>query len=314
MTRFLIPSKIGLLVLVELYTEAIVPTEATVPFLSFILKQLFSATLRSHAPFLKSEGNDLPFILDLESFETLLAPFSTPARTLVGRSLWDYFLQKLWDIDSVHALHEFFDRTSYLLVKTKEELKRDSELDGRLGIPAPSDAMIILSRGSPLGSFVRKAKVEFDRLRFCDAITLWSSFVRWRQPSEQYWSRRPGVQKGWLADSVLAEGEEDWGPEAAETLELIAYGGLGTEDRENGNICTDDIEKLLDLQVEQMQSKYCLSRSLTSSISNMPRTWASNSNGGQRSIQECCAWFQCSGTQPVSLSQVCLFSIFEGSI
>ena len=67
----------------------------------------------------------------------------------------------------------------------------------------------------------------------------------------------------WAGDKALNDGEEEWGPEATEMLELVAYGGLNLEDEEKGRISTDDVEKLLEFQVEQMQSK---SRSLWSKI------------------------------------------------
>ncbi len=256
MNRFLVPSKIGLLALIELYTEGIVPTEATIPLLSFILEQLLPASLKSCLPSLKSDKNAVPFIPDLEAFEAMLATYSTPTALPHVRPtilLWDLLLQKLWNIDSVHALHEFFASRSHLLAKTNEELKKSEALDG--GYDA-SDIMFPLSRTSPLGGFVRRAKIEFDRLRFDDAIALWTAFVRWRQGSSRYWSQRVGVQKGRFADNVLYEGELDWGPETAETLELIAYDGSGMEDPEGGNVCTKDIQKLLEFQVEQMQSEH----------------------------------------------------------
>lgn len=153
----------------------------------------------------------------------------------------------------------FFSRRTNLLAKTKEELKKDAEL----GIPPPSGEVIILSPASPFGSFVRRAKVEFERLRFSDAIALWTSFTKWRKESEGYWSRRNGGLGRWAGDKALAEGEEEWGVNATEMLELIAYGGLTLEDTEASCVSTDDVEKLLEFQVEQMHSKCILRRYTT---------------------------------------------------
>lgn len=250
MARYLTPSKIGILALIELYTDVVVPTASTIPILSFILKQLLPSSLKG-----QSQGPNppqtLPFILDLKSFEKLLT--SHPAASgLPGRSLWDHFLNKLWEIDSLDALHVFFANRTNLLAKTREEIKRD----GEMGIPPPSGDMIMLSRNSPCGSFARRCKVEYERLRFSDALALWISFTKWRDASRPYWSRRKGGLDRWAGDRALAEGEEEWGTEATEMLELVAYGGLSLDDDEPGSASTDDVERLLEFQVEQMQSTF----------------------------------------------------------
>jgi anaphase-promoting complex subunit 5 len=249
MTRFLTPSKIGLLALVELYTDAIVPTSSTIPILSFILNQLLPNNLKSQPRDLAALQS-LPFLLDLKAFETVLAAHPA-ASGLPGRSLWDHFLRKIWDIDSLDALHVFFARRSNLLAKSRDELKKD----GEMGIPPPSEDMIMLSRTSPFGSLVRRSKVEFERLRFGDALALWTAFTKWRHSSKTYWARRNGALGRWVGDSALADGEEEWGMEATEMLELVAYGGLSLEDTDEGCVSSDDVEKLLEFQVEQMQSK-----------------------------------------------------------
>ncbi|KAL5331253.1 hypothetical protein ACEPPN_000782 [Leptodophora sp. 'Broadleaf-Isolate-01'] len=247
MTRFLTPAKIGLLALIELYTDAVVPSSSTIPILSFIINQLLPCAYKAQPREPKSLQT-LPFILDLESFEALLT--SHPAAAgLPGRSLWDRFVRKLWEIDSLDALHEFFATRGNLLARNREEIKKD----GELGIPPPSDDMILLSRTSPLGSFIRRAKVEYERLRFSDALSLWVAFVEWREESRTYWAKRNGGLERWAGDRVLAEGQEEWGLEATEMLEHITYGALSTENSNQGGISTDDVEKLLEFQVEQMQ-------------------------------------------------------------
>jgi anaphase-promoting complex subunit 5 len=254
MTRFLTPSKIGLLALVELYTDAIVPTSSTIPILSFILNQLLPNTLKSQSGD-PTSLQSLPFLLDLKAFETVLA--AHPAASGVpGRSLWDHFLKKIWDIDSLDALHVFFARRTNLLAKSRDELRKD----GEMGIPPPSEDMIMLSRTSPFGSFVRRSKVEFERLKFSDALALWTAFTKWRHGSKTYWSRKNGGLGRWAGDNALADGEEEWGMEATEMLELVAYGGLSLEDTDEGCVSSDDVEKLLEFQVEQMQSKSFYSR------------------------------------------------------
>lgn len=258
MTRFLTPSKIGLLCLIELYTEAAVPSSSTIQILSFILKQLLPSTQAKaqHHKRAVSAQQDLPFILDLKSFEALLSAHAS-ASGVPGRTLWDHFLAKLWEIDSLDALHVFFARRASQLAKSREDAAKDAEM----GIPRPASAeVMVLSRTSPLGSFVRRAKVEFERLRFGDAQGLWTAFMRWRLETRSYWARRNGMLNRWAGDAALSHGEDIWGAEATEMLELVAYGSLNAGDEEEGRVSTDDVEKLLEFQVEQMQSKSRLPR------------------------------------------------------
>jgi anaphase-promoting complex subunit 5 len=253
MTRFLTPSKIGLLALIELYTDANVPTASTIPILSFILNQLLPGGISKSQPKDPLILQTLPFILDIKAFETLLSAHASAAG-LPGRTLWDYFLKKLWDIDSLDALHVFFDMRSGLLAKTRDDAKKEAEM----GIPTPSPDMIILSRTSPFGTFIRRAQVEFDRLRFNDAVALWASFKRWRQETQIYWAKRNGDMNRWTGDRALLEGRDEWGLEETDMLELVAYAGLSIDELDEGRVSTDDVEKLLEFQVEQMQSQYCI--------------------------------------------------------
>jgi anaphase-promoting complex subunit 5 len=251
MARFLTPAKIGLLALIELYTDAEVPTSSTIPILSFLVSHLLP--LHSPSPLNLNKDQSYGshnFILSIQHFEELLSDH--PASGLPGRSLWHLFLKKLWDIDSLDAFHVFFDRRSHLLVKTREDLQRDAEM----GIPPPSPGMILLSRTSPFGIFVRQAQLEFFRLKFHDALNLWKSFVAFRQVTLPMWRKRNPEAGHWSFDVVLHEGNEEWGDNMLETFASVAYGSLinQPEDAE-GLVSTDDVEKLLEFQVEQMQSK-----------------------------------------------------------
>ncbi|KAL3420178.1 anaphase-promoting complex protein [Phlyctema vagabunda] len=248
MTRFLTPAKIGLLVVIELYTDAIVPSSSTIPILSFLISQIIPATLQKQGFrfFEHAASPSLPYVLDLIAFETILKKDYPAAAGLPGRTLWDHFLKKIWDIDSLDALHVFFGRRTHLLTKTREDAAKDSEM----GIPPPAPEMIVLSRTSPFGSFIRRSTVEFERLRFSDTLELWSTFVQWRQQTKSYWSRRnPGLHRR-AGDKALGDGEDTWGPDSADMLASIAY---GITEQAHGNISTDDVEKLLEFQVEQMQ-------------------------------------------------------------
>ncbi|KAI1002394.1 hypothetical protein K3495_g5805 [Podosphaera aphanis] len=244
MSRYLTPAKIGLLVVIELYTESIIPLSSTIPIVSFVFNQLIPST--NHES-LNSTQN-LSLVLDLKSFESVLEAHPATSN-LSDRTLWDHFLKKLWDIDSLDALHVFFSRRASLLSKTREEVKKDIES----GINPPSEDMILLSRTSPFGSFVRKSQVEFERLKFNDCLRLWMNFVKWRCDSKIYWASKNPDTRRWIGDKALDEGEDEWGTGKTEELELIAYEPLKYKYSADSAPSTDDIEKLLEFQVEKMQ-------------------------------------------------------------
>ena len=76
----------------------------------------------------------------------------------------------------------------------------------------------------------------------------------------------------WAGDKALTDGEEKWGAEATEILEMVAYQRLNVEDDEKGRVVsTDDVEKLLEFQVERMQSKCCTL--VHKSMAKLCRTW-----------------------------------------
>jgi anaphase-promoting complex subunit 5 len=252
MAMFLTPAKIGLLALIELYTDSEIPTSSAIPILSFLVSHILppdsSSSLNSNTDPSLGPRN---FVITTHQFDELLSDHPS-ASGLPGRTLWHLFLLKLWSIDSLDALHVFFDRRSNLLVKTREELQRDAEM----GIPPPSPGMILLSRTSPLGTFVRRAQLEFFRLKFHDALNLWKSFVAYRQATQMAWKKRNPEAGHWSFDVVLHEGTEEWDDHMLETFATVAYGNLINQPEDaDGLVSTDDVEKLLEFQIEQMQSK-----------------------------------------------------------
>ncbi|OAQ68362.1 anaphase-promoting complex protein [Pochonia chlamydosporia 170] len=253
MARYLTPAKIGLLALVELYTEEAVPSDAVLPVLSFITSHLMDhdstdPLSSQEARWTKAERT-VSLVITIKDFEKLLGSYPF-LMGMPGRKLWDQFLGKLWDINSLDALNDFFDRIADVLAKTKEETQRDEEEDS-----LEVDAKIRLSRNSPFGAFVRKSRLEFQRLRFHDCTELWKAFVRYRQPTAAY-LRRKNPNFGRLSfDNVLLLGEqEDWDPASVSALAAVAYGDMLMGD-ENATVpvSTDDVESLLEFQIEQMQ-------------------------------------------------------------
>ncbi|KAM0211776.1 hypothetical protein ACHAQD_010052 [Fusarium lateritium] len=257
MARYLNPAKIGLLALVELYVEGAVPSDAILPVLSFVTSHLMDHTPTKMSAdqserWSKAERT-VGLVISIKDFEKLLGSYPF-LMGMPGRRLWDQFLGKLWDINSLDALHSFFDNLSGMLAKTKEERKRLAEL----GQPAEEDEGIKLSANSPFGTFVRRARLEYQRLRFHDCTELWKHFVRYRQPTASYLKRKiPGF--GRLSfDNVLLMGEqEDWDHQSVMNLASVAYGDMLTGDQSGSlPVSTDDIESLLEFQIEQMQNSW----------------------------------------------------------
>ncbi|KAI1437015.1 anaphase-promoting complex subunit 5-domain-containing protein [Xylaria sp. CBS 124048] len=252
MSRFLNPAKIGLLALIELYTNKEVPTSSIVEVLSFITSHLIdsdiSGSIASSSDRWRRAESTVRLVISITDFEKVLAPH-TAASGIPGRNLWYVFLHKLWRIDSLDALHEFFNDCSRLLAKTKDELRRDAEL----GIPPSPPDVILLSHNSPFGAFVRRSQLEFTRLRFHDTTELWKDFVKYRQTTAAYYKKKtPNFQK-LSFDNVLLTGESEWGP-AVEAIASVAYGDmLGDDLNATIPVSTDDIERLLEFQIEQMQ-------------------------------------------------------------
>lgn len=128
MARYLTPAKIGLLVLTELYVEEAVPSDAIVPVLSFIASHAMGydpngPSTSQAARWTKAE-RAVSLVISIKDFEKLLSSYPF-LMGLPGKRLWDQFLNKLWGIDSLHALGEFFEHLSWTLSRTKEELRRE---------------------------------------------------------------------------------------------------------------------------------------------------------------------------------------------
>ncbi|KAI6082678.1 anaphase-promoting complex subunit 5-domain-containing protein [Hypoxylon rubiginosum] len=252
MSRFINPAKIGLLALIELYINKTVPTSAIVEVLSFITSHLLDSEWLTSSSDPESRWNraekTVSLVISIADFEKVLSPH-TAASGIPGRSLWYAFLDRLWKIDSLDALHEFFHSRSSLLAKTKDELRQDAEL----GIPVPGPEVILLARNSPFGAFVRRCQLEFTRLRFSDVSELWIDFIKYRQTTAAYYRKKTPSFQRLSFDHVLLEGESDWGINT-ENVASIAYGGMLRDDPNSTlPVSTDDIEKLLEFQIEQMQ-------------------------------------------------------------
>lgn len=249
MSRFLTPKEISLLALISVYCEAAVPAGGILPVLNFLARHTGTDSTRD-VPNLPDENrfqkaqDDIDLIQSIKAFETLLQPFPA-AVGLPGRRLWDLFLAKLWAIDSFDALHQFFEQLPGLLAN-KDDIRRMVEPE-----EGSSATRIPLTIHSPFALFVRRAHLEFSRIQFSDASSLWKSFIVYRQPTAAAWVRRNPASNSSHFDKVLEDSTADWG-EGVAAIEYIAYGDL---DSFHVSASVNCLDNLIEFQIAQMQSE-----------------------------------------------------------
>lgn len=228
--RYLTAQKISLLVLLRLYCSSTLPSSSTIPILSFILSTTLPSTSSSaRSPRLSTSQNSF---FPIDTFEDVLQGH---ASNMPGRTLLDLFLKSMWEMNSFDALHTLFDSLGELLIGPPSQ---DGEEQDR----------IYLSKTSPLGIFVRRARLEFDRLQFEDTISLWSSFVKYRAPTAQWTKRLAGLAASGV-DAVIAEMGMQEGDDAYE----IAYGSLNEPDDGTQGISLDDLDRVIGFQLDRLQ-------------------------------------------------------------
>lgn len=239
MSPYLTPSKVSLLALISLYADSVVPSTATIPVLSFLVSHLLPIEPLGIGDEVVSPNGDFTITVDSFRMATIILASGIP-----GRTIWDLLLKKLWEINSFDALHCFFDTLPFLLEKTVEESQNADE--DRVA----NSKSILLSRVSPLGAFVRRAQLEFTRLQFQDGILLWKNFVSYRASTLLLWKRRNPATGRSSFDSNLNENRRGLDGRLTE----LVYGDITADVRKESIVSTDDVEKLLEYQVEQMQS------------------------------------------------------------
>lgn len=233
MARYLTPSKICLLALASLYTESVVPSSSTIPVLSFIVKHVLPSQVMLSGDKPAALQDQVAF--SISALENALTRY---ASGIPGRTVWDLLLKKLWNMDSFDALHVFFDSLSSLF----NETVKDDHHSSITHMP--------VSKSSPLGSFIRRCQLEFTRLQFHDGVMLWRNYVAYRSPTLFQWKKRKSTVGSTSFDINLQT--EHFGLQ--DPLTQLIYGN-NTEALGNGkSFSNEDVEKLLEHQVERMQS------------------------------------------------------------
>ncbi|KAL6713553.1 APC5 protein [Lecanora helva] len=237
MSRYLTPSKIGLLTLISLYTESVVPSGATVAILSFLVSHLLPAN--STVSNLRLGLHQQETVLDIDDFQRATISHISG---IPGRTVWDLLLHKLWRIESFDALHVFFDTLSTLVQKAPEDRETAAAVD-------PNPHRMLLARTSPLGTFVRRTQLEFTRLPFHDALLLWKSFVAYRASTLLQWKKRNPTAGDTSFDANLRDDHLTW----EDPLTSLVYGNVERGSSQRATVSTEDVEKFLDFQVDRMQ-------------------------------------------------------------
>ncbi|RMZ78540.1 hypothetical protein DV737_g3837, partial [Chaetothyriales sp. CBS 132003] len=260
MARYLTPSKVALLALGLLYHEGVVPTSESTVVLSFLLAHILPDS--KHAA---SAIEDLEHILPISVFETAL---SKHVSIMPGRAISDLLLKRLWAIDCSDALDHFFQMLPGVLAKSRGQILMERET----GVTMAEGTYGRIVRTSPLGAFIRRCHLEYTRLQFQDAITLWQDFIIYRAPTRQQFERKnpPHGHNHNLLDANLAELQID----TSHPLAHIMYRPLLEPDKQlHYGYSTRDIEKLMEFQVSEMQRLGArLPEAMRNTLANMSKS------------------------------------------
>lgn len=270
MSRYLTPSKIALIALINLYTDSVVPTASTIPILSLLVSHLIV--------FRDSEcGDSLSKVqsTSMISIEELQKALVSQPSAIPGRTMWDLILASLWKLNSFDMLHVFFEKLPSLLNKAPKDPSSNTERESA----APEDR-IVLSRTSLLGVFVSHAHLEFERLQFHDSVTLWKDLIAYREPTLGMWRKRNSSAGKMSFDSNL----QSWGQGCGHGLTEVVYGSLAEKGGLGGTVSTDDVERLLEFQVEEMQSACYACRANMVDATDVHRIRYSDPGRGQKTI------------------------------
>lgn len=228
MSRYLIPSKVCLLVLVQFYRDGSIPLKSVIPILSFISSHII------RSPLDQGKTQDGPSPASLKDFEDLLSPRES-ARP--GRSLYDIFLGQLWELHNIVTFSDFLQDLTTIT---------QSSPDGA------GSSKLICSPTSPIGQFTRRCHLESVRLQFSDAYQLWENFVLFREPTKPaYLLRNPDSQ--YARDVPNAASANLLLPEEP-TASAVLVDRLAKRQHTSATPSSqDDVEKAIHFQLSKLQ-------------------------------------------------------------
>lgn len=179
-------------------------------------------------------GEQQDVTLSIQAFKDLLHSLPT---NMPGRSLFEEFLTRMWQRESIDGLFQLFDKLGDYLVSPKEEVTEEQ-----------NSKRIRLSRTSPLGIFVRRARLEFTRLPFDDIVQLWCAFVGYRAPTALS-LKKPAGSTSFNVDSVAAQ----MGIGQGDDIFHITYGRAVEGGTAPHALSVDDLERVLEFQLDKLQ-------------------------------------------------------------
>ena len=225
MADSLSPSKILLLALTTLYCQGYVPANDTLDILSFISSHLLptSQALQQSLGTSAKDKDALPKVVTL---------LKGRGCTRGDQSLLQEFLMIVQRIASLDSLFDFFGSLQKLF---------------RITAPESDPGQITLTRTSLLGSFVRRAYLEFEKLSFQNAIYLWQAFQGVRGSiSFVDVLGNEGYQEAAMVDELFVADKCSGG-------KISRILGRQPSHVDSG---PDDLERLIIFQVGQMQSMF----------------------------------------------------------
>ncbi|WBW72582.1 anaphase-promoting complex, platform subcomplex scaffold TPR subunit Apc5 [Schizosaccharomyces osmophilus] len=171
-------------------------------------------------------SNSLPqSLIDLYNITTKLPS------TIDSYSVYDLLHERLWSLHSYEDIHEIFMSLGSYITNLYEP---DEE--------PPSH--MLFSPSSVLSVFLRKCVVEYEQLSFEQGVEFFKSFLEYRSPSMNF--RKDGVE--YCKVNVR---HELLGLASNQTLLQLAFGSTP------GCHATQDIERLIQLQIQHMQRYGC---------------------------------------------------------
>lgn len=246
MTRYLTPSKVGLLALISIYADGVVPNEATIPVLAFLVSFLLPSDPSDRIAQIVSTSQN--HVIPIDRFRDVLSPL---ASSKPGRTIWDLFLDTIWSLDCCDALDTFITGISSLVARTREQQKKDLEN----GITPDADRMLF-SRASPLGVFIRRVHLEYTRIQFHDTVGLWQNFIAYRLSTKKAWEKRNTSDQRSILDVNLSYLQIDDDSKLAQVMYRELSPPQAHEDyHEESGFSTQDVERLLEFQVGEMQRR-----------------------------------------------------------
>lgn len=235
MAHYLTPPKIALLAFAIFYLDGIFDWDATVSVVKFITARLLP---ENTGPAQSKVGAQIHTSLTLDDLKSLFEAVSSSA----FQEHWEEFVNRLWAIDNIDQLFDFFHNLKELFVR-RDTFRNQSE----------HREPTLVTKTSLIGIFLRRAMLEFERLNFHETVSLFQGFQSFREPTRAVRDSSKRTTTAHQDRSVAEQAEVD-------ELTLGKVSEILTQASERSeadfeSVSSSDLERLLRFQVEQMQSK-----------------------------------------------------------